>query len=146
MKAVACLIGLVVILLVPGNVAATNRTFVIELENIRLSVARIEVDLNDNVSLVIYNNESNPLVLHDFHLGDFGITITSFGGGQVRYANFTANKAGSFQYACHLVGHESMRGTLVVRNPNARTPGPEFLVLTLLAAMVVTLVRARGKR
>jgi len=144
MKAIASVIALAVLLLVSGNAAAADRTFVIEYKNIALTPARIDVNLNDNVKIVLYNNDT--LVLHDFHIDGYNIHRYNITGGSMVWANFTASTAGSFEYRCKFVGHETMKGTLVVKDPNAKTPGPEFVVLLSLVAVVVALTRFRGKR
>lgn len=100
----------------------------------------ITVTVGDVVSFHVYNNDS---VSHTFTLTDFSID-KNLPAGTSTWANFTADKAGTFTIRCTI--HSSMTiGFTVQSTSGGKTPGPEVFLVFLVIAAVVLAVR-RGRR
>ena len=72
-----------------------------------------QINVGDKVKLIITDTSG----VHGFALPDFGVDSGAMSPGDTKTMEFTADKAGSFQYFCNIPcgeGHRSMRGTLTV--------------------------------
>ena len=79
----------------------------------KFTPSTIEVNKGDRVRIVLKSEEGN----HGISIPDFGVDVQA-SLGQTRTAEFTADKAGTFQFRCNLFcgsGHSEMTGTLVVK-------------------------------
>jgi heme/copper-type cytochrome/quinol oxidase subunit 2 len=97
---------------------AAERRFDVTAMKFHFEPAAVEVDEGDHVVLSLRSTD----VKHGFSLKPYGIKVTIPKGGEAVVVDFTADKPGSFSFACsEYCGprHSSMKGELVVR-PRAR--------------------------
>lgn len=98
----------------PAPVAeAAVKKFSITAQNWSFSPSTITVNKGDKVELSIKSVDVN----HGFFLSAFNVN-KQLKPGETATASFTADKAGSFSFACSVFcgsGHASMSGTLIVK-------------------------------
>jgi plastocyanin len=93
--------------------ASNVKEFVVEGNNFAFSVKEMTVKKGDRVR-VVFNNKDGR---HDWRLDEFaGAATKVIMGGQSETIEFTADKAGSFEYYCSVGSHRQMgmKGTLTV--------------------------------
>lgn len=100
------------ILVTAPRAQAKEVTFVIEAKLFDFSPTLLIVDPGDNVTIIVFNNEtSSP---HTFDLDEYGIHLGTQSDpilpGQNRTAIFTASIAGTFYFYCNVVGHATHQG------------------------------------
>jgi cytochrome c oxidase subunit II len=92
---------------------AAVRTFEITASKYVFTPATIEVNQGDRVKLVLRSTD----VTHGIEIKEFGVKTEIPKGGQAVTVEFTADKAGAFEFKCsHYcgMGHRKMKGRLVV--------------------------------
>jgi|GEM_PF-1551218 len=98
-----------------GDVAAApDRVIPVTAREYRFEPARIDVRKGERVTIRFTNGGTEK---HEFELDAFGFEIKPIPPGTTVEKSFVADKAGMFQYACHVDGHaeKGMIGFLVVR-------------------------------
>lgn len=138
---------------------AKDVTFVIEAKEIAFSPDVLRVEPGDNVTIIVFNNESNGLP-HTFDLDAFGVHLGSVLPGENRSATFTADRNGTFYFYCDIGGHATnhgtpsgtgMVGTLQVGEPSSPSdPTPVIvgglLILFVSLAAIVYAARRGSKK
>ncbi len=79
----------------------------------QFSPSTITVNKGDTVKITLVNKD----VSHGISIPDFGFDLKA-GAGQTASGQFTADKAGTFQFRCNVFcgdGHRDMVGTLIVQ-------------------------------
>jgi uncharacterized cupredoxin-like copper-binding protein len=80
----------------------------------RFTPARIEVKKGERVTVRLRNAGTEK---HEWELDAFGVEIKPISPGKTGEVTFTADHAGTFEFACHVDGHyaKGMIGFLIVR-------------------------------
>lgn len=88
------------------------KEFTVTGKNFSFSPATIKVKKGDKVKITFENSEG----FHDFVIDEFGAATKQFKAPGTEVLEFTADKAGSFEYYCSVGSHRAMgmKGTLVV--------------------------------
>ncbi|HVS79795.1 MAG TPA: cupredoxin domain-containing protein [Candidatus Paceibacterota bacterium] len=98
-----------------ANVAApaAEKTFTVSGKNFTFTPSTITVNKGDKVKIVFQNTEGT----HSFQIDGYNVGTQTIAAGQEATVEFTADKAGSFQYYCSVGTHRQMGmvGTLVVQ-------------------------------
>lgn len=91
---------------------AEIKQFTIEGTSYKFSPATLKVKKGDIVQITFKNTGG----MHDFVLDEFDIKTNTIGDGEEEQVEFTADKAGSFEYYCSVGNHRAMgmKGTLTV--------------------------------
>lgn len=89
------------------------RTIQVSAREYRFTPALIRVKQGTKVTIRFTNRGTEK---HEFELDAFGVEIRPIDPGVTKEVTFVADKAGTFEYACHVNGHyeKGMRGYLVV--------------------------------
>ncbi len=85
----------------------------IEAFNWGFDIDNVAIKKGDKVKLRIKSREGT----HGFRMPGFSISTSEIKQGQEQVVEFTAEKAGSFDYFCNVPcgkGHKEMKGTLVI--------------------------------
>src|SRR2546425_7637888 len=97
-----------VVLLVAPTTQAKDFRFVDEMRQTSFSPSFFRVEIGDNVTFVVYNNDSFE---HTFELPDFAISSGRFvGPNPWTSPSFTPTQNGTFWFHCGVEGHASRRG------------------------------------
>ncbi|HKZ63377.1 MAG TPA: cupredoxin domain-containing protein [Thermoplasmata archaeon] len=97
------------LLVAAPRVQGKNVTFVIEAKNITFTPDFLPVDPGDNVTIIVFNNESGTIP-HTFDLDEFNIHLGTIARGENRSATFIADRAGTFYFYCSIFGHATPQG------------------------------------
>jgi len=128
-----------VIVFAPLPVRATPptlRTFRIEASQFAYTPAVLAVNPGDTVTIELVSTD----VVHGLYLDGYGVSVTA-DPGQTARLTFIADKSGSFRFRCNVTCgalHPFMIGKLQV-GPN--TWLWRAIVLTILAALVIPILR-----
>ncbi|MBI2056536.1 MAG: cupredoxin domain-containing protein [Candidatus Sungbacteria bacterium] len=78
----------------------------------KFSVNEIRVKKGDTVKIIFTSMDTK----HDWRVDEFGAGSSVLDAGQSQTVEFTADKAGSFEYYCSVMQHRQMgmKGTLIV--------------------------------
>jgi len=139
---------------------AKDITFVIEAKEFAFSPNLLRVDPGDNVTIVVFNNETTSN--HTFDLDEYNVHLGTRSSpilpGENRSATFTANRTGTFYFYCNIFGHATdqgggrwtgMAGRLQVGEPPAFDPTPVIvggLVVLVVSFAAIAYVTRRGKK
>jgi len=124
---------------------AKNVTFVIEMRNFTFSPDFLQVDPGDNVTIVVFNNETVD-VPHTFDLDASNIHLGTVSDpmrlGENRTATFTVNAEGTFYFHCAIPGHATNQGGgrwagMAGRLQVGEAPPPADLTPIIVAGVVV---------
>src|SRR5206468_13029124 len=128
---------------------AKDFTFVVEMRQTSFHPSSFRVEIGDNVTFVVYNNDT-PLE-HTFELPDFAISSGRFvGPNPWTSPSFTPTQNGTFWFHCSVEGHASRRadgswtgmaGTLQVGEP-VGTPGPDLTPILVVGTIVLAVTIA----
>lgn len=93
--------------------SANVKSFTVVARNYSFAPATITVNKGDTVRITFQNSGGD----HDFVLDEFNARTNVIHSGQSETVEFTADKAGSFEYYCSVGTHRQMgmRGTLMVQ-------------------------------
>ena len=93
--------------------AGVVKEFLITGKNFSFVPSAITVSKGDRVKITFKNEDG----FHDFKIDEYNIATPKIQGGNESAVEFTADKAGSFEYYCSVGSHRSMGmyGTLVVK-------------------------------
>lgn len=88
------------------------KEFIVTGKNFSFSPSTITVNKGDKVKITFVNSEG----FHNFKIDEFGVITKQIKSGASETIEFTADKAGSFEYYCSVGSHRvmGMRGTLTV--------------------------------
>ncbi|MEX2029101.1 MAG: cupredoxin domain-containing protein [Candidatus Paceibacterota bacterium] len=91
---------------------ADVKEFTVSASNFSFSPSTLRVAEGDRVKITF----KNTMGFHDFVIDEYGIAAKQTQSPTTEVIEFTANKAGSFEYYCSIGTHRAMgmRGTLVV--------------------------------
>ncbi len=91
---------------------APVKEFTVTGKNFSFSPSTITVKKGDKVKITFINQSG----FHDFKIDEFGVATPQKQSPDTEILEFTADKAGSFEYYCSVGSHRSMgmRGTLQV--------------------------------
>ena len=94
------------------NLIAEVKEFTITGQNFSFSPSSIKVKKGDIVKITFKNTQG----CHDFVIDEFGAATKQANSPDTEVIEFTADKAGQFEYYCSVGSHRSMgmKGTLVV--------------------------------
>ncbi|MFZ2149613.1 MAG: cupredoxin domain-containing protein [Minisyncoccia bacterium] len=97
----------------PVEQAPKVKEFVISGKNFSFSPSLITVQKGDKVKIVFENTAG----FHDFVIDEYGLATKQAKAPATEILEFTADKAGSFEYYCSVGTHRDMgmKGTLVVQ-------------------------------
>lgn len=92
--------------------AAAMKEFTVTGKNYSFDPSTISVQKGDRIKIIFRSAEN----FHDFRLDEFGAATKRISAGQEDTAEFTADKAGAFEYYCSVGNHRAMgmKGTLTV--------------------------------
>ncbi len=95
------------------NASSKVKTFTVEGGSFFFKPDKITIDKGDKVK-IIFNNSGG---IHNLVLDEFNVKMEPIQAGQSRTLEFTADKAGTFEYYCSVGNHRQMGmvGTLVVK-------------------------------
>lgn len=93
--------------------SASVKEFTVEGSNFSFTPNKLEVNKGDKVKITFKNSDG----MHDFVLDEFNAKTPVIQSGQQATVEFTADKAGTFQYYCSVANHRAMGmvGTLTVK-------------------------------
>ncbi len=88
------------------------KAFTVTGSSFSFNPSTIKVKKGDSVKITFKNSGG----MHDFVLDDFNAKIKIIGSGETYSVQFTADKAGQFEYYCSVANHRAMgmKGTLTV--------------------------------
>jgi len=88
------------------------KEFTVVGKSFSFSPSAMKVNLGDRVRIIFRNEGGN----HDWVIDEFGARTAVLSSGQSQTVEFTADKAGSFEYYCSVGTHRQMgmKGTLTV--------------------------------
>jgi len=97
----------------PKTAQPTKKEFVVTGKNFAFTPSTITVNKGDNVKIVFQNTAG----MHDFKIDEYGVASSKTSDPSEEVIEFTADKAGSFEYYCSVGSHRAMgmKGTLVVK-------------------------------
>lgn len=100
----------------PADVPATDasvKEFTVTGSNFAFDPATMTVQKGDKVRVVFKNADG----FHDFRIDELGVATKKIKGGAEEAVEFTADKAGTFEYYCSVGSHRAMgmNGTLIVQ-------------------------------
>jgi len=140
------------VLILAPPAAAANRTFAVEMRNLEFNPVLINVDPGDNVSIVLFNNETGTS--HTFDIDELNVHSGLIAAGQSLTINFTVGQAGTLWFYCAIPGHATRAGTgwtgMAGRLVVGQTPtqdltlvyvGVGIIAATVLAAVAVWMRR-----
>ena len=89
------------------------KEFTVEGKNFSMTPNKLTVNKGDKVKITFKNSDG----MHDFVLDQFNVKTKALNSGEEATVEFTADKAGSFQYYCSVGNHRAMGmfGTLTVK-------------------------------
>ncbi len=89
------------------------KEFVVTGSNFAFAPSAMTVNKGDKVRIIFKNSGGT----HDFKIDEFAVATARISGGQSETVEFTADKAGSFEYYCSVGNHRAMgmKGTLTVK-------------------------------
>jgi plastocyanin len=95
-----------------GLSTAPVKQFTVSGQNFSFSPSLIKVKKGDRVKITFQNTSG----FHDFKIDEFGVATKQAQAPATEVLEFTASKAGSFEYYCSVGSHRSMgmKGTLIV--------------------------------
>ena len=95
------------------NANSVVKEFTVQGQNFSMTPNKITVNKGDKVKITFKNTGG----MHDFVLDEFNVKTNPIESGQEATVEFTADKAGSFQYYCSVGNHRAMGmfGTLTVK-------------------------------
>lgn len=93
--------------------APTTKEFTVVGDNYSFAPNMLTVNKGDKVKITFQNKNG----FHDFVIDELGVNSGKINGGQEKIVEFTADKAGSFEYYCSVGSHRAMgmKGTLTVK-------------------------------
>ena len=96
-----------------ADTSGAVKEFTVEGKNYSFTPSTITVNKGDKVKITFKNSDGQ----HDFVLPDFNVKTNIINSGEQVTVEFTADKAGSFQYFCSVANHRTMgmAGTLTVK-------------------------------
>lgn len=111
---VAQALGIAPITTAAAHVGATSVTLNVQAKEYQFMPLSLEVKKGTRVTIMFKNVGTEK---HEFELDAFDQEVRPVSPGQTGQVTFVADKAGRFEYACHIDGHyqEGMKGTLIVR-------------------------------
>ncbi|OGI60232.1 hypothetical protein A2814_02785 [Candidatus Nomurabacteria bacterium RIFCSPHIGHO2_01_FULL_38_19] len=88
------------------------KEFTVSAQNFSFSSSLITVKKGDKVKITFKNTQG----FHDFKIDEYGVAAKQANAPTEEVLEFTADKAGSFEYYCSVGSHRAlgMKGTLVV--------------------------------
>ena len=91
----------------------TVKEFTISGKNFSFTPSTITVKKGDKVKITFENSAG----FHDFVIDEFGAATKQTNAPTIEVLEFTADKAGSFEYYCSVGSHRAMgmKGTLIVQ-------------------------------
>ena len=89
------------------------KEFTISGKNFSFTPSLITVNKGDRVKITFVNSSG----FHDFKIDEYGIAAPQKQSPSTSVLEFTADKAGSFEYYCSVGSHraQGMKGTLIVK-------------------------------
>ena len=99
-----------------NNTAVTTadvKEFTISGKNFNFAPNTMTVKKGDRVRITLANGDG----FHDLVIDEFGVATKKINTGMTDVVEFTADKAGSFEYYCSVGSHRmmGMKGTLIVQ-------------------------------
>ncbi len=96
----------------PVTAAASVKEFTVSGSNMKFEPATMKVKKGDKV-MITFKNVGG---FHDFVLDEFNVATKRLNAGAEEVVEFTADKAGTFEYYCSVGSHRAMgmKGTLTV--------------------------------
>ncbi len=96
-----------------GMMTPATKTFTVSGSSFAFDIKTIEVSKGDLVKITFKNSGGN----HDFRVDGYNVGTKVLSAGGEETFEFTADKAGSFEYFCSVGSHRSlgMKGTLTVK-------------------------------
>ncbi len=93
------------------QVGATKE-FTVVGQNFSFAPSILNVNVGDKVKIIFKNTDG----FHDFHIDEFNVATPRISAGQQAVVEFTADKAGSYEFYCSVGNHRAMgmKGTLMV--------------------------------
>ena len=97
----------------PNVTVGTVKEFTVAGKNFAFTPSTLTVQKGDRVKIT-FKNENG---FHDFVIDEYGIATKQTQSPTTEVLEFTASKAGSFEYYCSVGTHRAMgmKGTLVVK-------------------------------
>lgn len=91
---------------------ASIKEFTVTGSNFKFDVPEIRVNEGDTVKITFKNASGH----HDFVIDEFNVATAQTNGPSEETVTFVADKAGTFEYYCSVIGHKQlgMRGNLIV--------------------------------
>jgi len=146
-------IGVLVSLLALALLATTpqaqakNVTYVIEAKDVVFSPDYLRVEPGDNVTIIVFNNESGPIP-HTFELDEFNVHLGTLAApiprGENRSVTFIADRAGTFYFYCRIEGHATHLGggrwTNMAGRLQVGPPPPADLMPVIVGGLAVVSV------
>jgi plastocyanin len=98
---------------VSGSPTTAVKEFTVAGNNFKFMPATITVNKGDRVRITFQNTGG----FHDFVIDEFNVATERINGNAQEVVEFTADKAGSFEYYCSVGTHRQMgmKGTLIVK-------------------------------
>lgn len=96
----------------PTAPASETKTFTVTGRGFSFSPKEMRVKKGDKVKIIFTNAEG----FHDFVIDEFNVRTAKISSGKSETIEFTANKAGTFEYYCSVGNHRAMgmKGSLIV--------------------------------
>jgi plastocyanin len=94
------------------SATASVKEFTVTGSNFAFAPNAIKVKKGDKVRIIFKNADG----FHDLKIDEFSVATSKIQGGAQEIVEFTADKAGAFEYYCSVGSHRQMgmKGTLVV--------------------------------
>ena len=98
---------------VSGAMTSSVKEITVSGKSFAFTPSTITVNKGDKVKIIFKNTGG----FHDFVIDEFNVETPTIQSGQEATAEFTADKAGTFEYYCGVGNHRQMgmKGTLVVK-------------------------------
>lgn len=92
--------------------SADAKEIVVEASNYKFTPTSITVKKGEKTRIVLKNTEGS----HDFRVDELNISTAIIQGSQEDFVEFTADKAGKYEFYCSVDGHRQMgmKGTFIV--------------------------------
>lgn len=96
----------------PSGMMDNVHEFMVEASNFKFLPTEIKVKKGDKVKITFKNTGGT----HDFVIDEFNVESKRINGGSQDIIEFTADKAGTFEFYCNVGNHRSMgmKGNLIV--------------------------------
>src|SRR6058998_373425 len=157
MRARALVLGSIVLIACASLIGAPraeakNVTVVIEMRNFAYAPNFLQVDPGDNVSIVVFNNESGSIP-HTFDLDTLNVHLGTVNDpmlpGENRSVTFSTDRAGTYWFHCAISGHATNAGGerwtgMAGRLQVGAAPSPGDATPIIAGGLVVLVVSVAG--